>query len=132
MNSHSPRLLHTMLRVRDLDAMLGFYCGVLGMREQRRIEFPEQQYRLVFIGYPGEEAAQVELWHEYAREQPHAHGEVYGHLGIGVVRLPEFCDTLRARGITIHREPAPMRAGGRAIALVRDPEGNEVELLAND
>lgn len=133
MNDHAPRILHTMLRVRDVEAMLGFYCGTLGMREVRRIEFPEQRYSLIFLGYgASKDDAQLELWHDWDRTDAPEHGTAYGHIGIGVRGIHEFCASLRARGIVIRREPAPMRAGGRVIALIEDPEGHEVELLAHD
>ncbi len=122
-----------MLRVRDLDAMLQFYCGVLGMRELRRIEFREQRYTLIFCGFgTAAEDAQLELWHDWDRTQALVHGSTFGHLGIGVRDIGGFCEYLRSRGVTIRRNPAPMRPGGRVIALIEDPEQNEVELLAND
>jgi len=127
----APRLLHTMLRARDLDAMLGFYCWLLGMHEIRRIEFPQQRYSLVFIGYGSQpDDPQVELWHEWDGGPPLEHGTAYGHLGIGVRDIHGFCARLQEQGIALRRAPAPMRPGGRVIALVQDPEGNEIELLA--
>jgi lactoylglutathione lyase len=129
----APRLLHTMLRIRDCEAMLGFYCGLLGMRERRRIEFPEQRYTLIFVGFGTEpEDPQIEFWYEWDRAEPYQRGEGYGHLGIGVRQIGAVCQELRARGIRVTRDPAPMRPGGRVIALIEDPEGNEVELLAAD
>jgi lactoylglutathione lyase len=129
----APRLLHTMLRTQRPDAMLAFYCGLLGMRELRRIEFAAQRYTLIFLGFESSaEASQLELWHEWDRATPYLPGERFGHLGIGVQRLNSVCDALRERGVRVTREPAPMRPGGRVIALVEDPEGNEVELLAAD
>jgi lactoylglutathione lyase len=121
-----------MLRVADLDAMLHFYCRVLGMRELRRIEFPNERYTLVFCGFDAAEpAAQVEFWHDWDRSTAPSHGDAYGHLGIGVRDIVGFCNDLRARGVKIRREPGAMRPGGRVIALIEDPEGNEVELLAS-
>ncbi|MBK6598456.1 MAG: lactoylglutathione lyase [Proteobacteria bacterium] len=135
LNDSSPpaaRLLHTMLRVRDLDAMLGFYCGQLGMQEIRRIEFDRQRYSLVFIGYGAQPSGpQVELWHEWDGGRPYERGTAYGHLGIGVQDIHGFCERLQHSGVTLDRAPAPMRPGGRIIALLRDPEGNEIELLGN-
>ncbi len=129
----APRLLHTMLRIRDPEAMLAFYCGLLGMHELRRIEFPQERYTLIFIGYGrGRDDPQVELWYEWDRSEPYLAGERYGHLGIGVRDIAAVCAELRARGACIRRDPAPMRPGGRVIALLEDPEGNEVELLAAD
>jgi lactoylglutathione lyase len=128
-----PTLLHTMLRVRDLDAMLAFYCGALGMREIRRIEFRDQRYTLIFCGFPGDATtAQIEFWHEWDRTLPYERGSAYGHLGVGVRDIQGFCGQLQAAGVKILRQPGAMRPGGRVIALIEDPEGNEVELLAND
>jgi lactoylglutathione lyase len=130
--AHAPRLLHTMLCVRDLDAMLGFYCGTLGMREIRRLGFPSEGYTLVFIGFDaGADAPQVEFRHDWGAAPAAAPApRWHGHLGIGVQDIDAACARLAAQGVTIRRAPAPMRPGGRVIALIEDPEGNEVELLA--
>jgi lactoylglutathione lyase len=158
-NEFRPRLLHTMVRVADLDRALAFWCGELGMRELRRIPFAEQRYTLVFVGYGhGADDPQVELWHDWSRpstaptdpllaagatdERParvvtlHAAHAAHAarraapfHVGIGVDRIHEFCARLRERGVKVLRDPAPMRPGGRVIALIEDPDGNEVELL---
>jgi lactoylglutathione lyase len=137
LRSHAPRLLHAMLPVRDLDVMLGFYCGLLGMQELRRIEFQSERYTLVFIGYETAPLApQLEFrWQWDAARQPAATPVAAvpgaaGHIGIGVERIEAACATLAARGVPIRRAPAAMRPGGRVIALIEDPEGNEVELLA--
>ena len=134
MPDFAPRLLHTMLRVRDLAQMLDFYCGTLGMRELRRIEFPAERYTLVFAGFAGDPAeAQVEFWHDWDREQPYGtRNSGYGHLGIGVRDIVGCIAVLRAKGVRILREPGPMRQGGRVIALIEDPEGYEIELLATE
>ncbi len=135
-SGHAPQLLHTMIRVRDLQRMLDFYCGMLGMRELRRIEFPLDRYTLVFIGYDTA-GPQVEFWHDWpdrplAREAPAAtHSAHAFHLGIGVRDIEGACAALAAAGVPIRRGPAAMRPGGRVIALLDDPEGNEVELLAS-
>lgn len=135
--AHAPQLLHTMIRVRDLRAMLDFYCAVLGMHELRRIEFPAQRYTLVFIGY-GTAGPQVEFWHDWpdavaTHESAAAQHAVHPfHLGIGVRDIAGACAALTAAGVRIRCGPAAMRPGGRVIALLDDPEGNEVELLAAD
>jgi len=130
--AHSPRLLHTMLAVRDLDAMLRFYCGLLGMREIRRIEFPADGYTLVFVGFESApDAAQIEFRHEWGAAAGTTPAPIWhGHFGIGVRDIDAACARLAALGVPVRRAPAPMRPGGRVIALLEDPEGNEVELLA--
>lgn len=130
--AHTPRLLHTMLTVRDLDAMLGFYCGLLGMHEIRRIDFPAERYTLVFIGFEtAPDAAQIEFRHPWdAASAATPTSRWRGHFGIGVRDIDAACSTLATRGVPVLRAPAPMRPGGRVIALLEDPEGNEVELLA--
>lgn len=134
--NHAPRMLHTMIRVRDLPRMLAFYCEVLGMREIRRIEMPELRRTLVFAGYGGHPSeAQVEFWHDWddARSTPPVPTAAHeSHLGIGVRDIHGCVRALAARGVRITREPAPIRAGGRVIAMLEDPEGHEVELLAAD
>jgi lactoylglutathione lyase len=152
--AHQPRLLHTMIRARDLPRMLEFYCGLLGMREIRRIEMPELRRTLVFAGYGSTPAeAQVEFWHDWDEAGAAAvpspgrapvtapvpeptcrtsRGTHPFHLGIGVRDIHGCVRELASRGVKITREPGPIRTGGRVIALLEDPEGHEVELLAAD
>ena len=130
-NTPAARLLHTMLRVHDLPAMLAFYCGGLGMRELRRLEIPEQRRTLVFIGYGGSEhEAQLELWWDWDSGPVAPGSGSYGHVGIGVDDIHSLCAAMQQRGYRIARAPGPVRTGGRLIALLHDPQGNEVELLA--
>jgi lactoylglutathione lyase len=132
--NHAPRLLHAMIRVRDLPRMLAFYCEVLGMRELRRIEMPELRRTLVFAGYGADPAAaQVEFWHDWDdASAPPGHAAPESHLGIGVRDIHGCVRALAAHGVKVTREPAPIRTGGRVIAMIEDPEGHEVELLAAD
>lgn len=135
LGAHAPQLLHAMIRVGDLERALGFYCGLLGLRELRRIAVPEQGLTLVFLGYPDAPpgAMQIELWHEPADHGAQATREAHGgHVGIGVRRLQDCVAQLAAQGVPVRRPPGPMRPGGRLIALVEDPDGHEVELLATD
>ena len=133
---HQPRMLHAMIRVRDLPRMLAFYCEALGMRELRRIEMPELRRTLVFAGYGSHAAeAQVEFWHDWddaGTTAAPAGGRHESHIGIGVRDIHGCVRALAARGVRITREPAPIRAGGRVIAMLEDPEGHGVELLAAD
>ena len=134
--AHRPQLLHAMLRVRDLSRALDFYCGVLGLRELRRIVFEAQGRTLVFLGMSDDVASgpggmQIELWHEsdgIAIDHPSR----AGHVGIGVRDIVGCVATLAAAGVEILKDPAPVRPGGRVIAMIRDPDGHEIELLASD
>jgi lactoylglutathione lyase len=131
--AHAPQLLHAMVAVADLERSLGFYVALLGMREIRRIAVPERALTMVFLGYADAPAGamQLELWHEAGAPvaAPAAHAS---HVGIGVRDLPGCVAALAARGVRVLRAPGPMRPGGRAIAIVVDPDGHEVELLASD
>lgn len=128
------RLLHTMLRVRDLDASLRFYCDGLGMRLLRRKDYPGGQFTLAFVGY-GDEAdtAVLELTHNWPTQEgfsgDYQLGTAFGHVAIGVEDIRATCEALRARGAKITREPGPMRHGTTVIAFVEDPDGYEVELI---
>lgn len=128
------RLLHTMIRVRDLDRSLAFWCGGLGMRELRREEHPKGGFTLSFIGYDDEAAsAVIELTHNHAPVDL-VHGTAFGHMAVGVDDLAAACRRLEALGFEILRPPGPMAHGsasGRTdvIAFVADPDGHRVELI---
>ena len=123
------RLLHTMLRVRDLDASLRFYCDGLGMRLLRRKDYPGGQFTLAFVGY-GDEAdtAVLELTHNWDRRD-YQLGTAFGHVAIGVDDIYAACEGLRAAGVRVTREPGPMKHGSTVIAFVEDPNGYKVELI---
>ncbi|NDD73480.1 MAG: lactoylglutathione lyase [Gammaproteobacteria bacterium] len=134
--THRPQLLHAMLRVCDLSRALNFYCGVLGLRELRRIVFEAEGRTLVFLGMPddvggGPGGMQIELWQE-SDGVAIAHPPRAGHVGIGVRDIAGCVATLAAAGVEILKHPAPVRPGGRVIAMIRDPDGHEIELLASD
>lgn len=123
------RLLHTMLRVRDLEASLRFYCDVLGMKLLRRKDFPEGKFTLAFVGYGDEsEAAVIELTHNWGKTD-YVLGDAYGHVAIGVDDIAATCERLRAAGGKIVREPGPMKHGTTVIAFLEDPDGYKVELI---
>jgi len=123
------RLLHTMLRVRDLDASLRFYCDVLGMKLLRRKDYPEGKFTLAFVGYGDEsETAVIELTHNWGKTD-YVLGDAYGHVAIGVGDIHATCDRLRAAGGKIVREPGPMKHGTTVIAFLEDPDGYKVELI---
>ena len=123
------RILHTMIRVGDLDRSLEFYTNVLGMRELRRKDYPEGRFTLAFVGY-GYEADNtvVELTHNWDTDRYDV-GSGFGHLALGVPDIYKTCDELRAKGATITREPGPMKHGNTEIAFVEDPDGYKIELI---
>jgi lactoylglutathione lyase len=119
--------LHTMLRVRNLDESIAFYCGRLGMQLRRRSDYPGGQFTLAFVGYPGE-PHEIELtWNWDGRE--YEIGTAFGHIAIGVDDIHAVCDSLRGAGVAITREPGPMQHGSTVIAFVRDPTGYSIELI---
>jgi lactoylglutathione lyase len=123
------RLLHTMLRVGDLQRSIDFYTGVLGMKLLRTTDRPEQKYTLAFVGYgPNPEHAELELTYNYGVER-YEQGTAFGHLAIGVEDAYAACDRIRASGGTITREPGPVKGGTTVIAFVQDPDGYKIELI---
>jgi len=124
------RLLHTMIRVYDLDRSLDFYTRLLGMRLLWRNDYPSGEFTLAFVGY-GEEAetAVIELTHNWGRTEPYEMGTAFGHLAIGVPDIRAACQLLAAEGVKIPRPPGPMKHGGSVIAFVEDPDGYKIELI---
>jgi lactoylglutathione lyase len=123
------RLLHTMLRVKDLDASIAFYTEALGMRLLRKNDYPSGEFTLAFLGY-GEESDStvIELTYNWGKSD-YVLGDAFGHLAIGVPDIYATCDALRARGVKITREPGPMKHGSTVIAFVEDPSGYKIELI---
>lgn len=123
------RLLHTMIRVGDLDRSIDFYTRILGMRLLRRKDYPEGRFTLAFVGY-GEESdtAVIELTHNWdtASYDP---GQGFGHVAIGVDDIEAVCQRIREAGGMISREPGPMKHGTTVIAFVKDPDGYAIELI---
>ena len=131
-NAATPnfRLLHTMLRVFDLEKSLDFYVNKLGMKLLRRNEYPSGEFTLAFVGY-GDESAQavIELTHNWGQKEPYTIGSGYGHIAIGVPDIYGLCEKLAAAGVKIPRPPGPMKHGGSVIAFLEDPDGYKVELI---
>lgn len=124
------RMLHTMLRVKDLDASIAFYTEGLGMRLLRRNDFPGGRFTLAFVGYGPEDSHTVlELTHNWDREAPYGLGAGYGHIAVAVPDIYGACAALKARGVNVVREPGPMKHGSTVIAFVEDPDGYKVELI---
>ena len=123
------RLLHTMLRVGDLQRSIDFYTKVLGMKLLRTTDRPEQKYTLAFVGYGSNpEHAELELTYNYGVDK-YELGTAYGHLAIGVDDVHAACDRIRASGGSITREPGPVKGGTTMIAFVQDPDGYKIELI---
>jgi len=123
------RLLHTMLRVGDLDRSVAFYTEVLGMRLLRRTDYPAGKFTLAFVGYQDEsEGAVLELTHNWGVES-YEIGTGYGHVALAVPDAYAACAAIKARGGKVVREAGPMKHGTTVIAFVEDPDGYKVELI---
>jgi lactoylglutathione lyase len=123
------RLLHTMIRVYDLDRSIAFYTELLDMRLLRRQDYPDGKFTLAFVGY-GEESdnAVIELTHNWGHE-PYEIGSGFGHLAVGVADIYQACERLAAAGAKIPRPPGPMQHGSTVIAFIEDPDGYKIELI---
>ncbi|HLQ01628.1 MAG TPA: lactoylglutathione lyase [Burkholderiales bacterium] len=123
------RMLHTMLRVGDLERSLRFYTGVLGMRRLRRKDYPEGKFTLAFVGY-GEEAdtAVLELTYNWGVEK-YELGNAYGHIAVAVDDAYKACEEVKRRGGKVTREAGPMKHGTTVIAFIEDPDGYKIELI---
>lgn len=123
------RLLHTMLRVGDLEASIEFYTKLLGMQLLRKNDYPAGKFTLAFLGYGDERGNTVlELTHNWDTTS-YDLGEGYGHIAIGVDDVYRVCEEIRAKGGKIVREPGPMKGGTTVLAFVEDPDGYKIELL---
>lgn len=128
--AHSPRIMHAMIRVFDLDRALDFYVRILGMKELRRRNAVEGRYTNVFVGYGDEEAmAVVEMTYNWDPEEPYELGSAYGHLALGVKDICETCRKLGAEGVKVVREPGPVTFGTSIIAFIEGPDGRKIELI---
>ncbi|MBD2653039.1 lactoylglutathione lyase [Synechocystis sp. FACHB-383] len=122
-------LLHTMIRVGDLDKSLQFYCDILGMNLLRKKDYPSGEFTLAFVGYGKEsENAVIELTHNWGTDK-YDLGNGFGHIALGVEDIYGTCDKIRAKGGKVVREPGPMKHGTTVIAFVEDPDGYKIELI---
>jgi lactoylglutathione lyase len=126
------RLLHTMLRVGDLQRSIDFYTKVLGMKLLRTTDRPDQQYTLAFVGY-GEnpDHAELELTYNYGVDK-YEMGTAYGHIALAVEDAYKACADVKARGGNVTREAGPVKGGSTVIAFVQDPDGYKIELIQKD
>jgi lactoylglutathione lyase len=123
------RILHTMIRVGDLEKSLDFYTGVLGMKLLRQADNPDGKFTLAFLGYDSEETSSVlELTHNWDTKS-YDLGSGYGHIAIGVDDAYAACDTVRNKGGKVTREAGAMKHGTTIIAFVEDPDGYKIELI---
>jgi len=123
------RILHTMIRVTELDASITFYTEVLGMRLLRRNDYPGGRFTLAFVGYDEEAAgAVIELTHNWDVAE-YALGDAFGHIALEVDDAYAACDEIRGRGGNVVRDAGPMKGGTSVIAFVEDPDGYKIELI---
>lgn len=123
------RILHTMIRVGDLERSIDFYTRVLGMKLLRRKDYPDGKFTLAFVGYASEsEQAAIELTYNWDVKS-YDMGNAFGHIAIAVDDIYQTCEKIRATGGKIKREPGPMKHGTTEIAFVEDPDGYLIELL---
>ncbi len=123
------RMLHTMLRVGDLERSIRFYTEVLGMQLLRRKDYPSGRFTLAFVGFGDErENTVLELTHNWDTHQ-YTLGDGYGHIALGLDDIHAACAAIAAKGGRVVREPGPMKHGNTVIAFVEDPDGYKVELI---
>lgn len=123
------RILHTMIRVGNLDKSIEFYTNILGMKLLRKNDYPEGQFTLAFIGYGDEaEHSVIELTYNWGVES-YEHGNGFGHIAIAVDDVYQACERIRQKGGKIKREAGPMKGGTTVIAFAEDPDGYMIELL---
>lgn len=124
------RMLHTMIRVRDLEKSLDFYTRLLGMKLLRKQDYPGGEFTLAFVGY-GEEkdSTVIELTHNWGQQEPYDLGNGFGHIAIGVPDIYAVCEQLEKEGVKIPRPPGPMKHGSTVIAFIEDPDGYKIELI---
>jgi lactoylglutathione lyase len=126
------RILHTMLRVGDLQRSIDFYTKVLGMNLLRTTDRPEQKYTLAFVGYgTNPDHAELELTYNYGVDK-YDLGSAYGHIAIGVEDAYKTCEQVKAAGGNVTREAGPVKGGSTVIAFVQDPDGYKIELIQRD
>ena len=130
METPNYRMLHTMIRVLDLDRSIDFYTRHLGMQVLRRTDYPDGKFTLAFVGY-GDEGSNtvIELTHNWDQDLPYDLGAGFGHIAIGVPDIYATCERMEHDGVKITRAPGPMKHGTTVIAFIEDPDGYKIELI---
>lgn len=129
-NISNFRMLHTMIRVKDLDKSINFYVNNLEMNLLRKTDFPGGKFTLAFVGYGDEkDTTVVELTHNWDQAEPYDLGNGFGHLALGVKDIYGICEKLEAQGVEIPRPAGPMKHGKSIIAFIKDPDGYMIELV---
>jgi len=124
-----PRMLHTMLRVGDMQRSIKFYTEVMGMKLLRSTDRPDQKYTLAFVGYDTEDKqAVIELTYNYGTDK-YELGTAFGHTAFAVDDVYKTCEQVKAKGGTVSREAGPVKGGNTVIAFVQDPDGYKIELI---
>ena len=123
------RILHTMLRVRDLNKSLHFYCDILGMKLLRQKDYPAGKFTLAFVGFDTEDkSAVIELTHNWETDSYNL-GDAFGHIALGMDDIYSACQQIAEKGGKVVRQPGPMKHGSTEIAFVEDPDGYKIELI---
>lgn len=123
------RILHTMIRVKDLEKSIAFYTDVMGMTLLRKNENEQYEYTLAFVGFGDEsQGAVIELTYNWGKKE-YDHGDAFGHIAIGVEDIYATCENIRNCGVNILREPGPVKGGNTQIAFIEDPDGYKIELI---
>jgi len=123
------RLLHTMIRVNNLDESLKFYCDALGMKLLRKNDYPNGEFTLAFVGYGGErDNSVIELTYNWGKSG-YQLGDAFGHLAVATEDIYGLFAELKRKGVKVVREPGPMKFGGAEIAFIEDPNGYKIELV---
>jgi lactoylglutathione lyase len=124
------QMMHTMVRVLDLDRSIAFYTGPLGMKLLRKKDYPDGKFTNAFVGYGSEDRnTVVELTYNWDRKEPYELGTGFGHLALGVPDIYGTCERLAKQGVKIPRPPGPMKHGTTIIAFIEDPDGYKIELI---
>ena len=132
-DAQAPRILHSMIRISDLNRSLDFYCGKLGMKVLKRVDVEAARFSIAFINFSDDyDSGAIELtynWDDPSNRDGYTHGSGYGHVAIGVPDIYATCDRLRAVGVVITVEPKTMLPGAPALAIIEDPDGYSIELI---